>query len=210
VIAAAWRAWLTASRRAHPSAGGGMAFTFKKVLDGYDTGNSLFDAEGAKIVGEIMAKAAEKGVRIHLPVDFVAGECARWRCATHRGRQASVAVHSTRAAAPAPVSAHAEAACARPAAGAHPERRHASSRCRRTPPATTPSPRPSPALAPAPFRRRSPCGSDSQPAPVTCVGAHSIPLQRRTPSVAAAPSPRPSPVLAPAPFRRSAALPLRR
>jgi len=51
-----------------------MAFTFKKVIGGVDIGDSLFDAEGAKIVGEIMAKAAEKGVRIHLPVDFVAGE----------------------------------------------------------------------------------------------------------------------------------------
>lgn len=51
--------------------GGGMAFTFKKVLDGMDIGDSLFDEEGAKLVPELMKKAAEKGVKIHLPEDFV-------------------------------------------------------------------------------------------------------------------------------------------
>ena len=54
--------------------GGGMTFTFKKVLDGMEIGESLFDSEGAKIVGELMEKAKEKGVKIHLPVDFVCGE----------------------------------------------------------------------------------------------------------------------------------------
>jgi phosphoglycerate kinase len=54
--------------------GGGMTFTFKKVLDGMEIGESLFDSEGAKIVGELMEKAKEKGVKIHLPVDFVCGD----------------------------------------------------------------------------------------------------------------------------------------
>jgi phosphoglycerate kinase len=54
--------------------GGGMTFTFKKVLEGMEIGESLFDPEGAKIVGELMDKAKEKGVKIHLPVDFVCGE----------------------------------------------------------------------------------------------------------------------------------------
>jgi len=51
--------------------GGGMAFTFIKVLNGVDIGNSLFDEEGSKIVQEIMDKAKAKGVEIILPVDFV-------------------------------------------------------------------------------------------------------------------------------------------
>ena len=51
--------------------GGGMAYTFLKVLHGMPIGSSLFDKEGASIVPEIMAKAKEKGVEIVLPVDFV-------------------------------------------------------------------------------------------------------------------------------------------
>lgn len=54
--------------------GGGMAFTFKKVLEGMEIGNSLFDPEGAKIAADLFAKAREKGVRITLPVDFVCGD----------------------------------------------------------------------------------------------------------------------------------------
>jgi phosphoglycerate kinase len=54
--------------------GGGMTFTFKKVLEGMEIGNSLFDPEGAKIVGELMDKAKAKGVKIHLPVDFICGD----------------------------------------------------------------------------------------------------------------------------------------
>ncbi len=37
--------------------GGGMAFTFNKVLSGANIGKSLFDEEGAKIVPDIMKKA---------------------------------------------------------------------------------------------------------------------------------------------------------
>jgi phosphoglycerate kinase len=54
--------------------GGGMAFTFRKILDGMEIGASLFDAEGAKIVAELAEKAKAKGVNIHLPVDFVCGD----------------------------------------------------------------------------------------------------------------------------------------
>jgi phosphoglycerate kinase len=54
--------------------GGGMTFTFKKVLDGMEIGESLFDPEGAKIVEDLMEKAKAKGVKIHLPVDFVCGD----------------------------------------------------------------------------------------------------------------------------------------
>ncbi|HTX67382.1 MAG TPA: phosphoglycerate kinase [Opitutaceae bacterium] len=51
--------------------GGGMAFTFKKVLNGMEIGDSLFDPEGAKIVTELAAKAKARGVQLHFPVDFV-------------------------------------------------------------------------------------------------------------------------------------------
>ena len=54
--------------------GGGMAFTFNKVVHGTNIGKSLYDEEGAKLVNEIMAKAKERGVKIHLPVDFVSGD----------------------------------------------------------------------------------------------------------------------------------------
>ncbi len=54
--------------------GGGMAFTFRKVLNGWEIGDSLFDAEGAKIVAELAEKAKAKGVNLHLPVDFVTAD----------------------------------------------------------------------------------------------------------------------------------------
>jgi len=54
--------------------GGGMAYTFLKVLDNMEIGDSLFDPEGAKIVPELVAKAKEKGVKIHLPVDFITAD----------------------------------------------------------------------------------------------------------------------------------------
>ncbi len=46
----------------------------RQVLNGTAIGKSLFDEEGAKIVADIMAKASAKGVRIHLPTDFVAAD----------------------------------------------------------------------------------------------------------------------------------------
>jgi phosphoglycerate kinase len=54
--------------------GGGMSFTFKKVLEGMEIGESLFDPEGAKIAAELFAKAKAKGVTITLPVDFVCAD----------------------------------------------------------------------------------------------------------------------------------------
>jgi len=54
--------------------GGGMAFTFKKVLEGMEIGTSLFDPEGAKIAAELFAKAKARGVKITLPVDFVTAD----------------------------------------------------------------------------------------------------------------------------------------
>lgn len=54
--------------------GGGMAFTFKKELQGMAIGNSLYDAEGARIAKDLFAKAAAKQVKITLPVDFICGD----------------------------------------------------------------------------------------------------------------------------------------
>lgn len=54
--------------------GGGMAFTFKKVLDNVEIGSSLFDEEGAKLVPELMAKAKAAGKKIILPVDYIAAD----------------------------------------------------------------------------------------------------------------------------------------
>jgi phosphoglycerate kinase len=50
--------------------GGGMAYTFLKIKDNMPIGSSLYDEEGAKIVPEILEKAAKLGVEIILPVDF--------------------------------------------------------------------------------------------------------------------------------------------
>jgi phosphoglycerate kinase len=54
--------------------GGGMAFTFTKVLNGMKIGSSLFDEKGANLVPTLMAKAKAKGVKMHLPTDFVAAD----------------------------------------------------------------------------------------------------------------------------------------
>uniref|UniRef100_A0A3P8ZYI4 Phosphoglycerate kinase n=1 Tax=Esox lucius TaxID=8010 RepID=A0A3P8ZYI4_ESOLU len=54
--------------------GGGMAFTFLKVLNNMEIGTSLYDEEGAKIVKELMAKAEKNQVKINLPVDFVTAD----------------------------------------------------------------------------------------------------------------------------------------
>ena len=51
--------------------GGGMDFTFKKVLTGMSIGSSLFDEEGAKLVPDLMKKAEAQGKQIILPVDYV-------------------------------------------------------------------------------------------------------------------------------------------
>lgn len=54
--------------------GGGMAYTFLKVLDGMEIGTSLFDPKGAEIVKTVMEKARAKKKAIHLPVDFLAAD----------------------------------------------------------------------------------------------------------------------------------------
>ncbi|KAL6065256.1 hypothetical protein STEG23_013401, partial [Scotinomys teguina] len=54
--------------------GGGMAFTFLKVLNNMEIGTSLYDEEGAKIVKDLMSKAEKNGVKITLPVDFVTAD----------------------------------------------------------------------------------------------------------------------------------------
>lgn len=61
---------------------GGMAFTFLKVAYGVEIGKSLYDAEGANIVNELLAKAKEKNVNIILPVDHVAGDAFKADCKT--------------------------------------------------------------------------------------------------------------------------------
>lgn len=54
--------------------GGGMAYTFLKQSQNMAIGNSLYDEEGAKIVGRLLEKAAKNNVTIHLPVDFVTAD----------------------------------------------------------------------------------------------------------------------------------------
>ncbi len=54
--------------------GGGMSYTFKKVVDGMSIGTSLFDEKGAEIVADLVAKAKEKGVELIFPVDYVCAD----------------------------------------------------------------------------------------------------------------------------------------
>ncbi|TID29595.1 hypothetical protein CANINC_001869 [Pichia inconspicua] len=54
--------------------GGGMAFTFNKVLSNAKIGKSLYDEEGAKIVPQLIEKAKKNNVKIYLPVDFVTAD----------------------------------------------------------------------------------------------------------------------------------------
>ena len=53
---------------------GGMAYTFKKVLDNVNIGKSLFDEEGSKIVQKLVEKAKQKNVKLYFPIDHVAGD----------------------------------------------------------------------------------------------------------------------------------------
>lgn len=50
--------------------GGGMAYTFVKAQGG-DVGNSLVEEDKLDLALELLAKAKEKGVKIHLPKDSV-------------------------------------------------------------------------------------------------------------------------------------------
>lgn len=53
--------------------GGGMAFTFIKVLGG-QVGNSLVEDDHAATARVILAAAKDKGVKLHLPVDAVVAD----------------------------------------------------------------------------------------------------------------------------------------
>ncbi|MFZ9682113.1 MAG: phosphoglycerate kinase, partial [Cephaloticoccus sp.] len=54
--------------------GGGMAYSFKKQIGGMAIGDSLFDAEGAKIVADLAAKAKARNVELIFPVDYVCAD----------------------------------------------------------------------------------------------------------------------------------------
>jgi phosphoglycerate kinase len=54
--------------------GGGMAYTFKKVINGMAIGDSLFDPEGAKIVQQLSDDAKARGVKLIFPVDYVCAD----------------------------------------------------------------------------------------------------------------------------------------
>ena len=51
--------------------GGGMAFTFLKVLHGWEIGKSLYDDSAKECVLEVWELAQQRGVKLHFPVDFL-------------------------------------------------------------------------------------------------------------------------------------------
>ena len=57
----------------HMIIGGGMTFTFIKALGG-SIGNSICEDDKLDLALEILQKAKDKGVQIHLPVDVVAAD----------------------------------------------------------------------------------------------------------------------------------------
>src|SRR5690606_31019048 len=57
----------------HMIIGGGMTFTFVKALGG-NIGNSICEDDKLDLAIEILKKAEQKNVRIHLPVDVVAAD----------------------------------------------------------------------------------------------------------------------------------------
>ena len=54
--------------------GGGMAFTFKKVLEGMAIGDSLFDPAGATMVADLRDEAKVRDVKLVFPVDYVCAD----------------------------------------------------------------------------------------------------------------------------------------
>ena len=56
----------------HLIIGGGMVYTFIYALKG-KIGNSIFEKDFAKVALEIIHKAKDKNVSLHLPIDIVAG-----------------------------------------------------------------------------------------------------------------------------------------
>ena len=57
----------------HLLIGGGMVYTFTKALGG-NVGNSICEPDYCDYALELLEKAKQKGVEIHLPVDVVAGD----------------------------------------------------------------------------------------------------------------------------------------
>lgn len=53
---------------------GGMAFTFKKTLEGVSIGTSLFDEAGSKKVKDLVEKAKKNNVELVLPVDYITAD----------------------------------------------------------------------------------------------------------------------------------------
>ncbi|OAP54499.1 phosphoglycerate kinase [Fonsecaea erecta] len=53
---------------------GGMAFTFKKTLEGVKIGNSLFDQAGSEKCAELVEKAKKNNVKIVLPCDYITAD----------------------------------------------------------------------------------------------------------------------------------------
>ncbi|KII61627.1 Phosphoglycerate kinase 1 [Thelohanellus kitauei] len=53
---------------------GGMAYTFLKVHYKIKIGKSLFDVQGAELVGKIIQKAQELNVKLVFPIDFVTAD----------------------------------------------------------------------------------------------------------------------------------------
>ncbi|MGB0918440.1 MAG: phosphoglycerate kinase, partial [Flavobacteriales bacterium] len=57
----------------HIIIGGGMSYTFAKALGG-NVGNSLVEDDYLETAKSILSEAENKGVKIHLPVDTIAGD----------------------------------------------------------------------------------------------------------------------------------------
>lgn len=57
----------------HLIIGGGMSFTFIKAMGG-NIGNSICEDDKQQLALDILKQAEEKGVKVHLPVDVVAGD----------------------------------------------------------------------------------------------------------------------------------------
>lgn len=53
---------------------GGMAFTFKKTIEGVKIGNSLFDQEGSQKAAALLEKAKKNNVEVVLPVDYITAD----------------------------------------------------------------------------------------------------------------------------------------
>jgi phosphoglycerate kinase len=53
---------------------GGMAFTFKKTLEGVSIGDSLFDKDGAENVAGLVEKAKKNNVELVLPCDYITAD----------------------------------------------------------------------------------------------------------------------------------------